>query len=75
MPDLIIRKGKLFSVNKDVLSSKANKSDIINALYFALFQEFAGAVRNDKYKNETNQQKISLMNSFAYNWLKERNLL
>jgi len=57
-----------------MLSETANKTHIINALYAAIYCEFAGANKQDKYKNLSYQQRLQKVNEFALNWLRERRL-
>ena len=66
---------KFFKIDQSMLPKESRKISIINALYIALFKEFAGAVKSDKYKHLTNQQKMEQINIFAEAWLKERHYL
>lgn len=74
MSNLIYRKNSRFIVNKSQLAPKANRTDIINALYGAIYTEFFGATQNKTYKNLSNKEKMEKVNQFALDWLKERNL-
>lgn len=71
---LIYRQGRMFRINGELLSSKANNSQIKNALYMSLHSEFAGAINSEKYRHLTNEQKMQKMNEYAENWLKRNNL-
>ena len=74
METIIYRKNKLFCINKDKLSSKARKDDVINALYAAIYTEFSGATYNVDYKDLTPLEKLNKLNEFAHRWLSERGL-
>jgi hypothetical protein len=75
MKQIVYRQNKLFCIDKDNLSKKALKDDIINALYGAIYTEFSGAVYNDDYKNLTSLEKLNKLNEFANKWLSDRGLL
>ena len=74
METIIIRKNKLFCIDKSKLSQKACKEDILNALYAAIYNEFSGANYNDDYKNLTALEKLNKVNEFAHKWLSDRGL-
>lgn len=59
----------MFVINDKVLPASANKLEIKNALYLAIYMEFSGASKNKKYVNLTNAQKIEAVNQFAAEWL------
>lgn len=69
------RSGKRFVVDKTQLSTKANKTDIINSLYAAIYDEFKGAALNPKYADMTPVKRLEELNTFTHEWLKERGLL
>ena len=75
MNNLIYRQGKMFKINEEQLPESSRTVHTINSLYQAMFKEFSGAYRNEKYKNCTNQQKMKLINDFAKDWLVDRKLL
>lgn len=72
--DLIYREGKFFKVNTSLLSEKANRMDVINALYAALYEEFRGASENPVYMNLSLLERLQAVNDYASNWLKDRGL-
>jgi hypothetical protein len=74
METIIYRKNKLFCIDKDKLSQKARKEDIINALYADIYMEFSGANYNDDYKNLTALEKLNKVNEYANKWLSQRGL-
>lgn len=74
MENVIYRKNKMFCIDTDKLTSKANKSDIILALYSAIYTEFSGASNKPEYKDLTSLQKLAKVNEFANQWLNERGL-
>lgn len=75
MENVVYRKNKMFHIDTDKLSNKANKSDIILALYSAIYMEFSGAQNNPDYKDLTNLEKLDKVNQFANKWLTERGLV
>ena len=58
MEKIIYRQNKMFCIDKSKLSQKALKDDIINALYAAIYTEFAGANYNDDYKNLNSLERL-----------------
>lgn len=74
MKQYIIRRNNQFIINKAILKEEANRSDIHNALYAAVYSEFAGANRNKDYKHMTGLERFNEVNKFAEKWLKERGL-
>ena len=75
MDKIIYRKNKMFHIDTDKLSSKANKTDIILAIYSAVYTEFSGANNNPDYKDLTNLEKLDKVNQFVNKWLNERGLV
>jgi len=71
---LIYRQTNRFIINKAELKPKANTTEIRNALYAAIYDEFSGAVKNPKYRNLTSIEKMNKLNEFANNWLQKRGL-
>lgn len=71
---LIYRDGRMFKINEQLLPPKAKSFFVKNALYIALYQEFAGANSVDKYKHLTNAQKMEQICTFADKWLQENKL-
>lgn len=74
MENIIYRQNKLFCIDKNKLSQKARKDEIINALYAAIYTEFAGASKNQDYKDLTSLEKLVKINEYAHKWLNERGL-
>lgn len=75
MKQIILRKNKLFVINKDELKPHAKKDEIYNALYAAIYTEFKGASENPDYEKLTNLEKLNKINTYAYEWLKTRGLI
>lgn len=75
MENIIYRKNKMFCIATDKLSKKANKPDVLLALYSAIYTEFSGANYNLEYKNLTSLEKLDKVNQFANQWLSERGLI
>lgn len=71
---IFYRQNNQFKIDDSKLSQKAKNTQIKNALYAAVYQEFFGASENTKYKDLTLVQRINKLNEFADNWLKERGL-
>ena len=74
METIIYRKNKLFCIDKNKLSIKANKADIIMALYSAIYTEFSGANDNLDYSKLNSLEKLQKVNEFANKWLITRGL-
>lgn len=74
MKTIINRKNNMFCIDRSKLSSKANKDEICNAIYAAIYREFAGAATNPAYKGLTNLQKMNRINEFVNKWLFDRGL-
>jgi hypothetical protein len=74
MAQVILRKNRLFVVNKETIASD-NKEDICNALYAAIYTEFLGASKNPKYKNVPAIDMLQKINEYANEWLSKRGLL
>lgn len=64
----------MFVIDKSQLETKAKKDDVCNALYGAIYREFAGAAKNPRYKGLDHKSMLEEVNSFAFNWLKEKGL-
>lgn len=74
MKQIIIRKNKKFIIDEEQLKPQAKKTDVCNALYSAIYQEFLGASENPKYKDLTLIDRFNKVNEFALMWLKKRGL-
>lgn len=72
MEKVIYRKNKFFIIDKDKIKPHGRRDDVYNALYAAIYVEFQGASDNPNYKDLTNLDKLEQVNTFAYNWLKQR---
>ena len=73
--DIFYKKGAKFVIKRSNLSAAANKDQTINALYAAAYVEFLGASKNPAYAGLTPKDRIAALNTFAKNWLQERDLL
>jgi len=71
---LVYRQNRLFKIDVTQLAPKAKRPEVINALYAALYDEFKGAVDNDKYSNLTYKERMDLINDYAHSWLTKRGL-
>lgn len=65
----------MFIIDKAKLKPAAQKEDVCQALYAAIYQEFSGANYNEDYSSLTPLERMNKLNEFARNWLKERKLL
>ena len=74
MEKIIYRKNKMFCVDKAKLKPKAQKEDVILALYAAVYEEFSGAVYNKDYADLNPMEKLEKVNEFANAWLSQRGL-
>lgn len=74
MNNIIYRKNKMFIIDKSKLKPKAQKEDVYQALYAAIYQEFSGASYNQDYLNLTPLEKMNKLNDFAWKWLEQRGL-
>lgn len=72
--NLIYRKNKQFIINRSLLKPEANRTDICNALYAAIYDEFKGASSNKIYSDLTPLELINKLNQFAEKWLTDRGL-
>ncbi len=72
MEKVIYRRNKLFIIDKEKIKPHGRKTEVYNALYAAIYTEFQGASNNPNYKDLTNLDKLDQVNTFAFNWLKER---
>ena len=75
MEKVILRKNKLFIIDKSKLKPEARKQEIYNALYASIYEEFQGANTNPTYKNLNSLDKFEKLNSYAYNWLKQKGFI
>lgn len=73
--NIFYRQGSLFKINEKLLSKKANRTDIKNALYAAVYEEFKGASKNLLYRHLNPAEKMQKLNEFAVKWLDTRGLL
>jgi hypothetical protein len=71
---IFYRQSNQFKIDDSKLSSKARNTQIKNALYAAVYQEFFGASENPNYKDLTLVQRMNKLNEFAENWLLKRGL-
>lgn len=74
MSNIIIRRNNLFVIDKTKLKPKARKDDVCNALYAAIYTEFAGASYNEDYKDLSYIERLNKVNEFALNWLIKKGL-
>jgi hypothetical protein len=75
MEKVILRKNKLFIIDKSKLKPEARKEEIYNALYAAVYEEFQGANTNLIYKDLNSLSRLEEVNKFAYNWLKQKGFI
>lgn len=75
MGNLIYRKNKMFIIDKSQLKPHAQKEDVYQALYAAIYQEFSGANYNQDYSELTALERMNKLNEFARKWLTERKLI
>lgn len=75
MKQVIFRQNKMFVIDREQLKPKARSDEICNALYAAIYTEFAGASENPAYKDLTNLDKFVKINEFANDWLQKRGLI
>jgi len=75
MKQVIYRQNKMFVIDREQLKPKARSDEICNALYAAIYTEFAGASENPDYKDLTNLEKFVKINTFANIWLQTRGLI
>jgi hypothetical protein len=73
--NVIYRQNHKFFVDESKLKPEARRSDICNALYAAIYLEFAGAHTNPDYSKLTPLEKMNKLNEYANTWLKERGLV
>jgi len=74
MKKYFYRQTNQFVLDKTQLTSNAQRTENMNALYAAVYDEFFGASENPKYKNLTPLQKFERLNLYAEKWLKEKGL-
>ena len=75
MLNLFYKDGRFFKIDSTVLKTEANRTDIINSLYLAVYEEFKGASDNKRYSNLNPVKKLEKVNAFASEWLNKRGLL
>lgn len=75
MEKIIYRKNKMFCIDKSKLKPEAQRTDVITALYAAIYTEFSGAINNQDYMYLTSLQRFDKLNEFAVDWLTKRGLL
>jgi len=75
MTSYFYRNNHTFLIDKSKLKLEAQSIEICNALYEAVYNEFAGAVYNSNYNKLNSLEKLNKMNIFAENWLKSKGLL
>jgi hypothetical protein len=73
--NVIYRQNHKFIIDESKLKPEARRSDICNALYAALYLEFAGAHTNPDYSKLTSLEKMNKINEYANAWLKEIGLI
>lgn len=64
----------MFTIDKTKLKPVAQKEDIYQALYAAIYLEFSGAHYNQDYANLNYIERLTKLNEFAWKWLEERGL-
>lgn len=74
MKTYFFRRTNQFVLDTTQLSSDAQRTDNMNALYVAVYDEFFGASENPKYSKLTPLQRIQKLNEFAGKWLREKGL-
>lgn len=74
MKKYFYRQTNQFVLDKTLLSSNAQRTENMNALYVAVYDEFFGASENPKYSKLTPFERIQKLNEFAGKWLKEKGL-
>jgi hypothetical protein len=72
MENIVIRRNRQFIIDSSKLKPEANRTDVINGLYAAIYDEFKGASKNKVYMKLTPLELIKKLNEFAYKWLKDR---
>jgi len=75
MKTIIVRKNRLFTIDRSVLKEEAKRDDICNALYAAVYLEFIGASKNPTYRDKTPKDLLLEVNKFANKWLQKKGLL
>lgn len=73
--NIFYRQGSLFKINEKLLPKKANTTQVKNALYAAVYEEFKGASKNLLYRDLNPAQKMQKLNEFAVNWLQTRGFI
>ena len=59
-------------IDDNSLNPAAQNTMVKNALYAAIYSEFLGANKNEKYKKLNTLQRFNKLNEFATQWLKDR---
>lgn len=62
-------------INKEIIKPHGRREEVYNALYAAIYTEFQGASNNPNYKDLTNLDRLEQINTFAFNWLKQRGFI
>lgn len=75
MSDIIIRKNRMFIIDKSQLKPQAKKDEVCTALYAAIYKEFAGASKNSRYRGLDAKAMLDAVNVFAKGWLKQKGLM
>ena len=71
-PPVIVRRNRLFVIDKNVIPEGAETPEISGALYAAVHDEFKGAAYSEGYKHLSIQDRIDSLNKFAWQWLEDR---
>lgn len=69
---LIYRQNRLFKIDVAQLPQKARRSDVVNGLYAAVYEEFKGAAYKDDYSQLTYKERMDALNQYAKDWLEKR---
>jgi hypothetical protein len=69
---VINRRNRQFVIDQEYIKPENRTSDVINGLYAAIYEEFAGAQYNIKYEKLTIAERMECLNTFATDWLKAR---
>jgi hypothetical protein len=64
----------MFKIDNEYIKPEHRTSSVINSLYAAVYDEFRGASRNEKYKDLTYEQRMAKLNQFAEKWLRDKGL-
>lgn len=72
---IVYRKSNKFFIDINYIKPEYRRADIINGLYAAIYEEFKGAIHNNKYANLNTLQKLQELNKYAEMWLKQKGFL